>query len=80
MANIGLYRSTRHSIIAGVVGGIAERYGWNANLLRVIFIAVSFLSAAFPGILVYIVLWLVMPKRPANFDNNGNNGGVRTVN
>lgn len=80
MANIGLYRSTRHSIIAGVLGGIAERYGWNANLLRVIFIVISLMSVAFPGILVYIVLWLVMPKRPAGFDNNSNNDSFRTVN
>jgi phage shock protein PspC (stress-responsive transcriptional regulator) len=80
MANIGLYRSTRHSMIAGVVGGIAERYNWNANLLRVIFIAVSIMSAAFPGILVYIVLWFVIPKRPAHFDNNSNNGDFRSVN
>lgn len=78
MANIGLYRSTRHSMIAGVLGGIAERYGWNANLLRIIFIVISIMSVAFPGILVYIVLWLVIPKRPANF-NDDSNGGVRTV-
>ena len=63
MANIGLYRSSRSNMIAGVMGGIAERFGWNANLLRVIFIVISIMSAAFPGILVYLVLWLVMPKQ-----------------
>lgn len=63
MANIGLYRSARSNMIAGVMGGIAERFGWNANLLRVIFILISMMSAAFPGILVYLVLWLVMPKQ-----------------
>lgn len=62
MANIGLYRSTRSNMIAGVMGGIAERFGWNANLLRIIFVLVSVMSAAFPGIIVYLVLWLVMPK------------------
>jgi phage shock protein PspC (stress-responsive transcriptional regulator) len=62
MANVGLYRSNRSNMIAGVMGGIAERFGWNANLLRIIFILVSVMSAAFPGILVYLVLWLVMPK------------------
>ena len=62
MANVGLYRSSRRHMIAGVMGGIAERFGWNANLLRVIFVLVSLMSAAFPGILVYLVLWLLIPK------------------
>lgn len=56
MANAGLYRSNRQHIIAGVMGGIAERFGWNANLLRLIFVVVSVMSAAFPGILVYLIL------------------------
>ena len=63
MANSGLYRSSRHNMIAGVMGGITERFGWNVTLLRIIFVIVSCLSAAFPGILVYLVLWLIMPKQ-----------------
>lgn len=62
MSQSGLYRSTRQHMIAGVMGGIAERFGWNANLLRIIFVFVSVMSAAFPGILVYLILWMVMPK------------------
>ena len=54
MANVGLYRSNRSNMIAGVMGGIAERFGWNANLLRLIFVIVSVMSAAFPGILVLV--------------------------
>ncbi|MGE8684335.1 MAG: PspC domain-containing protein [Acinetobacter sp.] len=81
MANIGLYRSNRSNMIAGVMGGIAERFGWNANLLRIIFVFVSCLSAAFPGILVYLVLWLVMPKAN-NYHNpaTGYSDSIRTVN
>ncbi len=63
MANSGLYRSNRHNMIAGVMGGIAERFGWNVTLLRIIFVVVSCMSAAFPGILVYLILWLIMPKQ-----------------
>ena len=48
-------------MLAGVMGGIANHYGWNPTLLRVIFVVVSLASAAFPGILVYLILWLVMP-------------------
>ena len=81
MANVGLYRSNRSNMIAGVMGGIAERFGWNANLLRIIFIFVSCLSAAFPGILVYLVLWLVMPKAQDNFfRTHGYSDPIRTVN
>ena len=63
MANSGLYRSNRHKMIAGVMGGIAERLGWNVTLLRIIFVIISCMSAAFPGILVYLVLWMLIPKQ-----------------
>lgn len=78
MANVGLYRSNRSNMIAGVMGGIAERFGWNANLLRIIFVLVSVMSAAFPGILVYLVLWLVIPKRQPE-QVQGYQQPVRTV-
>lgn len=81
MANVGLYRSNRSNMIAGVMGGIAERFGWNVTLLRVIFVIISCMSAAFPGILVYLILWLVMPKQnPAQTNMAGYKNPVRTVN
>lgn len=49
-------------MIAGVIGGIARRFGWSSTLLRIVFVLLSIVSAAFPGILVYLVLWLVMPE------------------
>ncbi len=78
MANVGLYRSNRSNMIAGVMGGIAERFGWNANLLRIIFVLVSVMSAGFPGILVYLVLWLLIPKQAKLEQRNDHN--MRTVN
>ena len=59
-----LVRSASDRMIAGVCGGIAAWLGWNPTLVRVLYVVVSILSAAFPGILVYIVLWIVMPSRP----------------
>jgi len=56
-----LTRSTSDRWIAGVCGGIARWLGWSADLVRILFFLVSVCSAAFPGILVYVVLWLVMP-------------------
>lgn len=63
-ARNGLQRSREHRMIAGVCGGLAEWLGWSPGLVRVLFFLVSLLSAAFPGILVYIVLWILMPERP----------------
>ncbi len=57
-----LRRSRRRRIIAGVCGGLAEWLGWDPTLVRVLYVAVSILSAAFPGILAYLVLWVLMPE------------------
>lgn len=51
-------------VIAGVCAGIAEFLGWDIALVRILYILISIFSAAFPGIIVYIILWIVMP--PAN--------------
>ena len=53
---------SRSKMIAGVCAGIAEHFGWETTLFRVAFVVVSILSVAFPGILVYLVLWVVMPR------------------
>lgn len=57
-----LTRSRTDRMLAGVMGGIARRFGWSSTLVRIIFVIVSIASAAFPGILVYLVLWLVIPE------------------
>ena len=54
-------KKSRNRIIAGVCGGIAEWLGWSPTTVRILYVLVSILSAAFPGILVYLVLWFVMP-------------------
>jgi phage shock protein C len=61
---MGLYRSRRNRILAGVCGGLAEWLGWRPMWVRVLYVAGSAISIAFPGIIVYIVLWVVMPKSP----------------
>ncbi|MFD0738011.1 PspC domain-containing protein [Lysobacter koreensis] len=55
-------RSRHDRMIAGVIGGIAQRYGWNSTLLRAIYVIASIASVAFPGILVYLIAWLLMPE------------------
>ncbi|HEY4582687.1 MAG TPA: PspC domain-containing protein [Lysobacter sp.] len=62
MASTGLHRSRHDRMIAGVIGGLAHRLGWSSTLLRVLFVIVSIASAAFPGILVYLIAWLLIPE------------------
>ena len=59
----GLMRSRQDRMLAGVCGGLANWLGWSPGLVRVLFVLVSVLSAAFPGIIVYVILWIVMPQR-----------------
>jgi phage shock protein C len=48
-------------IIAGVCGGMAERFGWSPFWVRFFYVLISVASAAFPGILFYVLLWVLMP-------------------
>ena len=59
-----LYRSRRYSIIAGVCGGIAEWLGWSPTWVRILFVVTSLLTAGVPGSVLYVILWVVMPKAP----------------
>jgi phage shock protein C len=56
-----LTRSTHDKWIGGVCGGIAHWLGWNPDLVRLLYVLASVMSAAFPGTIVYILLWLLMP-------------------
>ena len=58
-----LRRSVANRHIAGVCGGLGEYFGFDPTLVRVAYVLLSILSAAFPGILVYIVLWILIPER-----------------
>jgi phage shock protein PspC (stress-responsive transcriptional regulator) len=49
-------------MIAGVCGGLAEWLGWDPTVVRVLYVVVSILSAAFPGLIAYIILAAVMPE------------------
>ncbi|MBU3061541.1 PspC domain-containing protein [Nocardia sp. NEAU-G5] len=58
-----LTRSNNDKWIAGVCGGIAEYFGWDATLVRLLFV----LSCLLPGpqFLVYLALWIVVPQAPS---------------
>ena len=52
---------SRNKSIAGVCGGIAEYFGIDPTVVRIGYFLLTLLCAAFPGILIYIILTLVMP-------------------
>ncbi len=54
---------SQDQVIAGVCAGIAEYLGWDIALVRILYLVISIFSAAFPGIIVYIILWIVMPEK-----------------
>jgi phage shock protein C len=58
----GLARPRRGKVIAGVCAGLAHRFGLSPTLVRVLFV----LSIVLPGpqFLIYVVLWIMMPKEP----------------
>jgi phage shock protein C len=62
-----LTRSETDRVIAGVAGGIAQRFGINSTLVRLAWLLSVFFGGL--GILVYLILWIVLPKgrpqRPA---------------
>ena len=57
-----LRRSRSDKMIAGVIGGLARYFGFDPTMARVLYVILSVISVAFPGVLVYIILWVIMPE------------------
>lgn len=64
MAQRYLMRSATNKRIAGVCAGFADYLGLDTALVRILWVILTFLSAFFPGVIIYIVSWLVMPVAP----------------
>ena len=56
-----MYRSSRNKVIAGVCGGLAEKFDLNATGVRWATALVSIFLTGIP-VIVYLVLWLVLKK------------------
>lgn len=54
-------RRSKKQFIAGVCGGLANYFNVDPTLVRVAYVLLSVLSAGFPGVLIYLILWIVMP-------------------
>lgn len=57
-----LRRSRTNRQLGGVLAGIAYYFGLNPTHVRIAYAALSLLSAGFPGLLVYIILYLIIPE------------------
>jgi phage shock protein PspC (stress-responsive transcriptional regulator) len=57
------YRSRQHKRIAGICAGLAEEFGISVTVLRLAFLLGTLIGGGM-GIVVYLVLWVVMPYRP----------------
>lgn len=77
MANLA--RSQHNKMIAGVMGGIAQRFDWDVSIVRILFVLLSIASAAFPGVLVYLVLWIIMPKEQQTSISHHQQRVVKTI-
>ncbi len=53
---------SNNRVIAGVCAGLAVWLGWDIALVRLLYLIISIFSAGFPGILAYIILWIVIPE------------------
>jgi len=68
-----LYRDDLHKNIGGVCAGLAEYFGIDVSLVRLAFLLTLILKGG--GLLIYIILWIVLPKKPyaiPNFNQNIN--------
>jgi len=69
-----LYRDEQRKTVGGVCAGLADYFGVDVSVVRVIFVLAVFLKGI--GILPYIVLWIVLPKKPFNYTDPTYQPGV----
>jgi len=54
-------------MIGGVLSGFAEYIYADKTVVRLLYAVVSILSAGFPGLLIYVIAWIIVPVRPPDF-------------
>lgn len=68
---MSFYRSRDQRVLGGVCGGLAKALGWSPLRVRLLYVIGSVLSAAFPGTIVYLILWVVVPLEPRGAARQG---------
>ena len=54
-------KRSRNQFVAGVCAGFADYLGWDVTLVRVIYALLTICTVGFPGVTLYIILWIIMP-------------------
>lgn len=58
-----VYREEEAAVVAGVVAGLAKYFSQDPVLFRVVAVFLLIISGFFPGLLLYVLAWLLIPKR-----------------
>lgn len=53
----------KNKVVAGVCSGFAEYYNVDPTLVRLLFVTVTILTGIGPGLLAYIIAWIIMPEK-----------------
>ena len=53
---------SKNRVIAGVCGGIAEYFGMDYTIARLVYVLLTIFTV-FSGVIIYIILWIIMPDR-----------------
>lgn len=61
-----LYRTLDDAMSAGVIAGFAQFLGWSATRLRLVYFLGTLITGLLPGVILYLVLWFLMPVEPAS--------------
>lgn len=59
-----LYRSRKNAMLGGVCAGLAGYFGIDPTIVRLIFVLLFLFGGH--GLLIYLILWLVVPRQPVN--------------
>jgi phage shock protein C len=59
---MALSRNNSNKMVAGVCSGIAQEYGWDPTIVRLLTVVLALVTGFFPFLVAYVILWIVMPE------------------
>lgn len=77
-----LYRNLQNKVFGGVFGGLATYLGWNANIMRILYLALALVTYFWPLTIIYLILWMIIPAAVTprqRLEMNGTPVNVETV-
>jgi len=56
-----LFRNMQNKVFGGVWGGLATYLGWEANIMRVLYVVLAFCTQIWPMTILYLLAWMIIP-------------------